>query len=118
MRTNLQLFRIAANRFPAPSSRRLVVLTGARQTGKTTLARKAGAGAPAEGLRIRDGDGGVRAWLDEPSRGGRRGDRDTHPGSNLRSGATWVDGLQNRGVWACPESAGSRVRSPAARPRC
>src|SRR5450830_216821 len=39
MRTNLQLFRIAANRLPAPSSRRLVVLTGARQTGKTTLAR-------------------------------------------------------------------------------
>ena len=39
MRTNLQLFRIAANILPAPSSRRLVVLTGARQTGKTTLAR-------------------------------------------------------------------------------
>jgi len=39
MRTQIQHLRIAADRLPNSSTRRLVVLTGARQTGKTTLAR-------------------------------------------------------------------------------
>jgi predicted AAA+ superfamily ATPase len=39
MRTYLQHFRIANGRLPDPASRRLVIITGARQTGKTTLAR-------------------------------------------------------------------------------
>jgi hypothetical protein len=37
--TNLQVQRLAAHRLPEPAGRRLVVLTGARQVGKTTLAR-------------------------------------------------------------------------------
>ncbi|MEK7729712.1 MAG: ATP-binding protein [candidate division KSB1 bacterium] len=39
-RTNLQKSRHLAQRLPEISSRRIVVLTGARQTGKTTLARE------------------------------------------------------------------------------
>ncbi|MFQ5637895.1 MAG: ATP-binding protein [bacterium] len=37
--TNLQKFRWLKERLPASSARRLVILTGARQTGKTTLVR-------------------------------------------------------------------------------
>lgn len=37
--TTLQLKRLAMDRLPAPTDRRLVVITGARQVGKTTLAR-------------------------------------------------------------------------------
>ncbi len=40
-RSNLHKFRWLARRLPKPSARRLVVMTGARQTGKTTLARQA-----------------------------------------------------------------------------
>ncbi len=39
MRTNLHKFRWLTTRLPTADKRRLVVLTGARQTGKTTLAR-------------------------------------------------------------------------------
>ena len=39
MRTELQRYRWLARRLPTEDKRRLVVLTGARQTGKTTLAR-------------------------------------------------------------------------------
>lgn len=39
MRTNLQLNRALSWRLPKAEAKRLVVLTGARQTGKTTLAR-------------------------------------------------------------------------------
>ena len=39
MRRDKQLFRWLSTRLPAPGSDRLVVLTGARQTGKTTLSR-------------------------------------------------------------------------------
>jgi predicted AAA+ superfamily ATPase len=39
MRTNQQLFRWLSTRMPPTTDRRLLVLTGARQTGKTTLAR-------------------------------------------------------------------------------
>src|SRR5687768_10175617 len=39
MRTDAPRFRWLATRLPAPPTRRLVLLTGARQTGKTTLAR-------------------------------------------------------------------------------
>ncbi len=37
---NLQKYRFLQDYLPDPSSRRLVLITGARQTGKTTLARK------------------------------------------------------------------------------
>ena len=40
MRTNLQRFRWLGTRTPQSDRKRLVVITGARQTGKTTLARK------------------------------------------------------------------------------
>ncbi|RMD97340.1 MAG: ATP-binding protein [Calditrichaeota bacterium] len=36
---NLQIIRLLGERLPAPNERRIVLLTGARQTGKTTLAR-------------------------------------------------------------------------------
>jgi predicted AAA+ superfamily ATPase len=39
MRSNLQHFRWIEKQLPVPPKRRLVVLTGARQTGKTTIAR-------------------------------------------------------------------------------
>lgn len=39
MRSKIQKFRWLARRLPKPGDPRLVVLTGARQTGKTTLAR-------------------------------------------------------------------------------
>jgi len=39
MSDNIQLYRILEQRLPASDKRRLVLLTGARQTGKTTLAR-------------------------------------------------------------------------------
>ena len=39
MRTDKQVFRWLATRLPSASERGLVVLTGARQTGKTTLAK-------------------------------------------------------------------------------
>lgn len=39
MRTNKQVFRWLTTRLPSSDTRRIVVLTGARQTGKTTLAR-------------------------------------------------------------------------------
>lgn len=39
MRTNIQRFRWLVGRLPAADQRRIVVLTGARQTGKTTLVR-------------------------------------------------------------------------------
>ena len=39
MRTKRQLFRWLSTRLPSSSTRRVVVVTGARQTGKTTLAR-------------------------------------------------------------------------------
>ena len=44
MRPNEQKERWLAERLPMPDTRRLVVLTGARQTGKTTLARSRYAG--------------------------------------------------------------------------
>jgi predicted AAA+ superfamily ATPase len=37
--TNLQLQRLASRRLPPPTTRRLCLITGARQVGKTTLAR-------------------------------------------------------------------------------
>ena len=37
---NLQKYRFLRQYLPAPNSKRLVLITGARQTGKTTLARK------------------------------------------------------------------------------
>ncbi len=40
MKTDSQRFRWLATRIPPPSERRLVVITGARQTGKTTLVRR------------------------------------------------------------------------------
>ena len=40
MSTKIQKFRWAEQLLPASSSKRLVILTGARQTGKTTLASK------------------------------------------------------------------------------
>jgi len=40
MRTKIQRFRWLAARLPTPAKRRIVILTGARQTGKTTLARR------------------------------------------------------------------------------
>jgi len=40
MSDNIQLYRILEQRLPASDKRRLVLLTGARQTGKTTLARR------------------------------------------------------------------------------
>lgn len=40
MKSNLQRFRWLSTRLPRSDTRRLVVLTGARQTGKTTLARQ------------------------------------------------------------------------------
>lgn len=40
MRTNLRRFRWLSTRTPPSDRRRLVVITGARQTGKTTLARE------------------------------------------------------------------------------
>jgi uncharacterized protein len=40
MRSDSQRFRWLATRLPAPGQRRIVVITGARQTGKTTLARR------------------------------------------------------------------------------
>ncbi|MCI0690478.1 ATP-binding protein [candidate division KSB1 bacterium] len=40
-RSNLHKFRWITRRLPKSSTRRLVVMTGARQTGKTTLARQA-----------------------------------------------------------------------------
>ena len=40
LRTETQRFRWLGARLPSPHKRRLVVLTGARQTGKTTLARQ------------------------------------------------------------------------------
>jgi hypothetical protein len=39
-RSNLHKFRFLANRLPKSSQRRLAVITGARQTGKTTLCRQ------------------------------------------------------------------------------
>lgn len=39
MSDNKQLYRILGQRLPASDKRRLVLLTGARQTGKTTLAK-------------------------------------------------------------------------------
>jgi predicted AAA+ superfamily ATPase len=39
MNENMQKFRILSSYLPAPNKRRLVMLTGARQTGKTTLAK-------------------------------------------------------------------------------
>lgn len=39
MSDNIQLYRVLEQRLPASDKRRLVLLTGARQTGKTTLAR-------------------------------------------------------------------------------
>jgi len=39
MSGNIQLYRFMEQRLPPPERRRLVLLTGARQTGKTTLAR-------------------------------------------------------------------------------
>lgn len=39
MSDNIQLKRVLSNRLPASDKRRLLLLTGARQTGKTTLAR-------------------------------------------------------------------------------
>ena len=44
MKSNLQFFRWLTSRLPAPGEPRLVVLTGARQTGKTTLARSVWSG--------------------------------------------------------------------------
>jgi len=40
MRTNLQKYRLLSNFLPNSNKRRLVLITGARQTGKTTLAKK------------------------------------------------------------------------------
>jgi hypothetical protein len=40
MSDNIQLYRILEQRLPASDKRRLVLLNGARQTGKTTLARR------------------------------------------------------------------------------
>lgn len=40
MLENLQKYRFLQAQLPAPNARRLVLITGARQTGKTTLARK------------------------------------------------------------------------------
>ncbi len=40
MKAELQKFRWMSTRLPSPDKHRLVVLTGARQTGKTTLARR------------------------------------------------------------------------------
>lgn len=40
MRTNEQRFRWLATRLPSEKKRRVVILTGARQTGKTTLAKR------------------------------------------------------------------------------
>ena len=37
---NLQKYRFLQESLPHPGSKRLVLITGARQTGKTTLARK------------------------------------------------------------------------------
>jgi predicted AAA+ superfamily ATPase len=39
MNENMQKFRVLSSYLPAPNKRRLVMLTGARQTGKTTLAK-------------------------------------------------------------------------------
>jgi len=39
MSDNIQLFRFLAKRLPASSRKRLILLTGARQTGKTTLVK-------------------------------------------------------------------------------
>jgi predicted AAA+ superfamily ATPase len=39
MSDNIHLYRFLTGRMPDPSRRRLVILTGARQTGKTTLAK-------------------------------------------------------------------------------
>lgn len=44
MSDNIQLYRILEQRLPASDKRRLVLLTGARQTGKTTLAKRCYAG--------------------------------------------------------------------------
>lgn len=40
MRSNKQVFRWLTTRLPTAKSRRIVILTGARQTGKTTLAKR------------------------------------------------------------------------------
>lgn len=40
MSHNLQVYRFLTRHLPEPSQRRVVILTGARQTGKTTLSRK------------------------------------------------------------------------------
>ncbi len=40
MRSNTQVFRWLPTRLPTAESRRIVILTGARQTGKTTLAKR------------------------------------------------------------------------------
>jgi tRNA uridine 5-carbamoylmethylation protein Kti12 len=39
MSDNIHLYRFLTGRMPDSSRRRLVILTGARQTGKTTLAK-------------------------------------------------------------------------------
>ena len=40
MNENLQYFRAIYNFLPSENERKIVLITGARQTGKTTLAKK------------------------------------------------------------------------------
>jgi uncharacterized protein len=66
MSDNIQKYRFLMRRMPDPSRKRLVILTGARQTGKTTLAKAAYPGLHYVNLDAPENREAVRAIASAP----------------------------------------------------